>query len=136
MGGYSQRRCWEQRRGTHGEPCPRRRRPIPSPRSSPDWATPASAPAATPPTGCWTSASPPSHPCGRRCGAAGRRFDCGPGKSCGCWSGAQTLDVYDAGQKVRIRESDAGIEMTVTGEVDFEPVTETYRAKTPQELKE
>ena len=51
-------------------------------------------------------------------------------------NGVQTIDVDDAGQKVRIRESDAGIEMTVTGEVDWEPATETYRAKNAEQLKE
>ena len=54
----------------------------------------------------------------------------------GTENGAQSIDVDDAGQKIRIRESPEGIEMTVTGEVDFQSATETYHAKNAQELKE
>jgi hypothetical protein len=49
--------------------------------------------------------------------------------------GRRTLDIDDGGRQIRISQGDAGIAMTVTGEVDGRPATESYRASSADELK-
>lgn len=51
-------------------------------------------------------------------------------------NGRQSVDVDDEGRKISITEADdGGIEMTVTGETDGKPATQTYKARTPEQLR-
>lgn len=49
--------------------------------------------------------------------------------------GERAVDVNDAGRKIHIVQGPRGIEMTVTGITDGRPDTETYRARTAEQLK-
>jgi len=49
--------------------------------------------------------------------------------------GRKTLDIDDGGRQIRISQDGEGIAMTVTGEVDGRPATETYRARSADELR-
>jgi hypothetical protein len=50
-------------------------------------------------------------------------------------NGKQAIDLNDEGRQIRIVTKGSGIEMTVTGETDGHPATETYKADSPEQLK-
>lgn len=50
--------------------------------------------------------------------------------------GGRKVKVDDDGRDIDISEGPGGIEMTVKGEVDGESATETYKAATPEDLKD
>ena len=50
-------------------------------------------------------------------------------------NGRRVLDIDDAGRQIRIAQTDDGIVMTVQGEMDGRPVTETYKAHDADDLK-
>lgn len=49
--------------------------------------------------------------------------------------GRRSVDVNDEGRQIHILQGDDGIQMTVTGEIDGRPATETYKASSPDQLK-
>ena len=49
-------------------------------------------------------------------------------------NGRRSLDIDDYGRRIVIRQTDTGIEMTVRGEIDGRPATETYKAASAEEL--
>ena len=53
----------------------------------------------------------------------------------GLAQGRRTIEVDDEGRHIRISQGPGGIEMTVTGELDGRPATETFKAKSPDQLK-
>jgi hypothetical protein len=50
-------------------------------------------------------------------------------------NGRRTVDVDDYGRRIQITEGNDGIVMTITGETDGRPDTQTYRARTPEQLQ-
>ena len=50
-------------------------------------------------------------------------------------NGRQTVDINDQGRRITIKTGEDGIEMTVTGEIDGHPATETYKAATCEQLQ-
>lgn len=50
-------------------------------------------------------------------------------------NGHRTLDIDDAGRQIKIAQGQGGIVMTVTGEIDGRPVTETYKAHDADDLQ-
>lgn len=50
-------------------------------------------------------------------------------------NGRKSVDVDDFGRRIQITEGDDGIEMTVTGETDGRPDTQTYRARNAEQLR-
>lgn len=50
-------------------------------------------------------------------------------------NGRQVINIDDAGRKIHITQGDDGIQMTVAGEVDGQPATETYKASTAEDLR-
>ena len=50
-------------------------------------------------------------------------------------NGQRAIDVNDEGRQIRIVTRADGIEMTVTGETDGHPSTETYKADSPEQLR-
>ena len=50
-------------------------------------------------------------------------------------NGQQTVDVNDEGRQIRITQNGQAIEITVKGEMDGRPATETYKAANPDQLK-
>ena len=49
--------------------------------------------------------------------------------------GHRLLDIDDGGREIRISQDSSGINMTVSGEVDGHPATETYKARSADELR-
>jgi hypothetical protein len=49
--------------------------------------------------------------------------------------GRKSIDVDDEGRKITITEDDDGIKMTVVGETNGKPVTRTYTARNPEQLR-
>jgi hypothetical protein len=51
--------------------------------------------------------------------------------------GKQAVEVDDQGRKISIAQGDdGGIVMTISGETDGKPATQTYKARTPEQLKD
>jgi hypothetical protein len=50
-------------------------------------------------------------------------------------NGQRAIDVNDEGRQIRIVMKGDAVEMTVTGELDGHPATETYKAASPEQLK-
>ena len=50
-------------------------------------------------------------------------------------NGERSVEVDDSGRHIQIAQGADGIRMTVTGELDGHPATETYTAKSPEQLK-
>ena len=50
-------------------------------------------------------------------------------------NGQRTVNVEDEGRTIRIVQGIDGIEMTVRGELEGHPATETYKARSPEDLK-
>jgi hypothetical protein len=50
-------------------------------------------------------------------------------------NGRRSIHIDDQGRQIKISQGPDGIEMVVTGELDGRAATETFRAKTPQDLR-
>jgi hypothetical protein len=50
-------------------------------------------------------------------------------------NGRRQTEINDNGRQIKIEQNEDGITMTVTGELDGEPATETYKASSPERLE-
>lgn len=49
--------------------------------------------------------------------------------------GHQSIEINDEGRKILITNDEDGIKMTVSGEINGQPATRTYSARTPEQLR-